>query len=693
MRELDSTMLELFDNKVDKTISELCEILEKDDSLRDKRLRHKFMEMARVFESKIQENVFLTSHELAKNYATQGFAKAGEWRDFLEQASVALYKKNIIDEILKTNADKTLALNELSNNDALKIRNDSKEGENANVVVFFMGMRDYGGQKKIEKYEGKSPDVLVKQKHLSGDVDYRCPVCEVGTTTVHFPNFYGVCDTCGATAITFVPLEHQAGVLQRKETFKLVLGGYGSGKTSLTTADFFAHALTTPNGRGAVVAQTLDQVQRTVWREIKKFIPDHLIKKETKRPMEMTLINGYEILVYASDDEEKIRSLEVDYFYIEEASAPRMKFIFDQATSRIRRPTGKIFDKMGNEIGSKYQIMVVSNPEDTWYMEDFILKSKHITASPAVNKEVYEKLRIDDPTEQYHTFLSSTRDNTYLPKDYLPNLTAGKSQEWIKKYVDCYLDVKEGRIYDEYLDYFEAPFEIPNHWRRVAGYDFGVNDPTTFIIGAEHPETGVVYFYDEYSQNNRPIDVHAEHIRNMMSYKNTRGETVFYDMAFPIQADPAVKKRNERDLQSHQDYFRKRSGLYLEPADNRIMFGIAKVKNMGYLKRFKIFENLSKTKEEFRNYVYKVDRNTGLPMDEPIDRYNHLMDALRYAIVRMPENYKPSASYAQPSFYEGELGAHVYSPYTNDRSRVSVGKGRAFSVKPRIGGIMNGSDR
>ena len=686
----NDTMLGMFTDSVDKEFSELCSVLEKDESIIDKRTRHKYMEMARVFEAKLEQNVFLTSHELASTYAVNGFGKAGEWRDFLEQASVALYKKTIIDEILKTNADKTLAKSGLSNSDALKIRNDSKVGENANVVVFFMGMRDYGNQKKIEKYEGQSPDVLIKQRHTNGDVDYRCPVCEVGTTKVSHPNFYGICDTCGATSITFVPLEHQAGVLTRKETFKLVLGGYGSGKTSLTVADLLAHALTTPNGRAAIVAQTLDQVNRTVWRELRKFLPDHLIAHETKRPMELVLINGYEIFVYASDDEEKIRSLEVDYFYIEEASAPRMKFIFDQATSRIRRPTGKIFDTKGNEVASKYQIMVVSNPEDTWYMEDFILKSKHITASPSVQKEVYEKLRVEDPTEQYHTFLSSTRDNTYLPKDYLPNLTAGKSQEWIKKYVDCYLDVKEGRVFEDYLDYFVKPFEIPNHWRRVAGYDFGVNDPTTFIIGAEHPDTGVVYFYDEYSQQNRPIDYHAEKIRDMMSYINTKGDRVFYDMAFPIQADPAIRKRNERDLQSHQEYFRKRSGLYLEPADNRIMFGIAKVINMGYLKRFYFFETLHKTKEEFRNYTYKIDRNTGLPMDEPVDKNNHLMDAMRYAIVRMPENYKPSASYAQPSYYEGELGAHVYTPYKGEQARVSVGRNRAFSVKPRIGGRFNG---
>ena len=34
---------------------------------------------------------------------------------------------------------------------------------------------------------------------------------------------------------------------------------------------------------------------------------------------------------------------------------------------------------------------------------------------------------------------------------------------------------------------------------------------------------------------------------------------------------------------------------------------------------------------EFNNYVWKKDKNTDKLLNEPIDEYNHLMDALRYA--------------------------------------------------------------
>ena len=35
---------------------------------------------------------------------------------------------------------------------------------------------------------------------------------------------------------------------------------------------------------------------------------------------------------------------------------------------------------------------------------------------------------------------------------------------------------------------------------------------------------------------------------------------------------------------------------------------------------------------EFENYTYKKDKNTGLYINEPIDDFNHYIDALRYSL-------------------------------------------------------------
>ena len=39
-----------------------------------------------------------------------------------------------------------------------------------------------------------------------------------------------------------------------------------------------------------------------------------------------------------------------------------------------------------------------------------------------------------------------------------------------------------------------------------------------------------------------------------------------------------------------------------------------------------------KTLDELKNYQYRIDKLTGLPLTEPEDKNNHLIDALRYAL-------------------------------------------------------------
>ena len=46
------------------------------------------------------------------------------------------------------------------------------------------------------------------------------------------------------------------------------------------------------------------------------------------------------------------------------------------------------------------------------------------------------------------------------------------------------------------------------------------------------------------------------------------------------------------------------------------------------------------TLEEFQNYSYKVDRNTNLVLPQLVDKQNHAIDAIRYAITPLIKGYK-----------------------------------------------------
>lgn len=64
-----------------------------------------------------------------------------------------------------------------------------------------------------------------------------------------------------------------------------------------------------------------------------------------------------------------------------------------------------------------------------------------------------------------------------------------------------------------------------------------------------------------------------------------------------------------------------------------IMFGIDSMKQLPIL----ITTRSVNLKKEFRKYTWKVDK-TGKPLNEPIDAFNHAIDAARYiTVMKLPK--------------------------------------------------------
>lgn len=193
---------------------------------------------------------------------------------------------------------------------------------------------------------------------------YKCPLCSSGKVKVHDSVFYGRCDTCLATLIDYKPAPHQVNFHESKAKFKLNIGGYGSGKTTMGAAEITNHALLVANGRTLITAQSLQQVKEAVLPELEKFLPPWFIVKQTRTPLPKYLLtNGHEIVIYASNDEEKLRSLNLTAFWIIEASGVDYK-IFTQLTARLRNRAAIVKDREGKEIEHNFLGIVESNPED-----------------------------------------------------------------------------------------------------------------------------------------------------------------------------------------------------------------------------------------------------------------------------------------------------------------------------------------
>jgi PBSX family phage terminase large subunit len=499
-----------------------------------------------------------------------------------------------------------------------------------------------------------------------GNRHYNCPVCGAGNIKVDQNLFYGRCDRCSLTLVDYVPLEHQEAFHISPAQFRMNIGGYGSGKTTASCAEISLHALSTPNGRSLITAPTLSQVKDAVIPELDKFLPKWHIKSYVKAPNPYyKLTNGHEILIYASNDEQKLRSLNLTAFYIEEASGVDYE-IFDQLTTRLRNKAAAVFDKNGKIVDYKFMGIVSTNPEDTWIREKFLLISSKIVGSNSIDTGVYKNLTKAKAEKHYHTFISSTRDNKNLPPDFIDRISAGKSVNWIRKYVDCYLDVREGAVYPEFSRHLEEPFPIPDNWKRVFGLDPGYNDPTGFLAGAVSPVDGVLHIYQEYKVPEQPVGYHAERIKNMTKDK---------DMAFPIQGDPSVRKRNDRDGISYGDYLKRTYDIYIEAANNDILAGIERVRDYMYNGKLRFFNDLVELKDEATKYIYqKTKLNSN---DRPVDKDNHLMDTLRYIIMRMPKDpNKTLEVYNRVDWFGGKKQEPV-SPFAGSISKKGQNTGRS----------------
>jgi hypothetical protein len=200
-----------------------------------------------------------------------------------------------------------------------------------------------------------------------------------------------------------------------------------------------------------------------------------------------------------------------------------------------------------------------------------------------------------------------------------PHLTQADKDLYYSTYSGAELDARlhgtimigSGRIYpysEEQV--FVKPFQIPDYWPRCFTLDFG-HHVTCALWGAKDPSTQILYIYAEYyCEGHQTSQVHALNTK-------ARGEWI------KGICDPSGGGRQD-DGRLLADLFRSH-GLDLTPGDNS-QVGITRNCNMFENGSLKIFDNLEKTKKEFR--LYRWDSKN--PNEPARNQKDHAMDCLKY---------------------------------------------------------------
>ena len=182
------------------------------------------------------------------------------------------------------------------------------------------------------------------------------------------------------------------------------------------------------------------------------------------------------------------------------------------------------------------------------------------------------------------------------------------------------------------------PIEIPDHWPRICGLDFGWDHPTAAVWTTWDRDSDIVYIYDSYSLRQETVPVHASAIKS-------RGNWI--PVIWPMdgrQADKGSGKnlttqyRTEGVNMTREHFSNPPSmGQKEGSGGNSVEAGVMEILTRMQTKRLKIFKNQSKLLEELRMY-HRKDGKIVPANDDVISAMRYCIMSLRKARVK---NYEP----------------------------------------------------
>lgn len=375
--------------------------------------------------------------------------------------------------------------------------------------------------------------------------------------------------------------------------YRVCKGSRASKKSKTSALWFIVNLMKHPAANLLVVRATYNTLRNSCFTELKWAIARLGVQQYWQinlSPLEMTYLpTGQKIYFRGLDDPLKVTSITVDvgvlcWLWIEEAYEIDSEESFDTLDESIR---GQVPD------GLFKQITLTFNPwnEHHWLKKRFFDVPDSDTLAKTTNYLCNEFL--DDA--DLRVFERMKRDN---PRRYQ---VAGLGN-W---------GMVDGLVYENFR---EAEFELsdlPDTARSFFGLDFGyTNDPTAFWAGMVDEKSKKIWVFDEMYERGMSNERIAERITEMGYAK----EVITADSAEPKSIDRlrTLGLRRVRAAQKGKD---------------SILNGIDRIQDYELI----VHPRCKNFLVEIYNYTWAKDK-FGRTINKPIDDFNHLMDAMRYAL-------------------------------------------------------------
>ena len=379
-----------------------------------------------------------------------------------------------------------------------------------------------------------------------------------------------------------------------KKRYRVVKGSRGSKKSTTTAQDIILKMTMYPLANTLVIRKTFNSHKDSTWTQLKWAAKNLGLEDDwnfSKSPLEATRKStGQKILFRGLDDPMSITSITVEHGYLcwawfEEAFQVMNEDDFNKVDMSIR---GQLPD------GYYKQITITFNPwsEKHWLKKRFFDTDDPNILALTTTYECNEWLGPDD-----RALFEQMKINN--PRRY--NIEG--LGNW---------GIAEGLVYENFIEQEFDYMEISKRAgaKAVFGLDFGyTNDPTAFIAAIVDQENKELYIFDEHYQK----AMTNEDIANMIKYKGYSKEQIIADSAEPKSID---------DIRSKGIYRIKAAAK----GKDSILNGIQNIQDYKII----IHPKCENFLIEINNYVWS--NKNGVVINKPIDDFNHLQDALRYAM-------------------------------------------------------------
>lgn len=381
-----------------------------------------------------------------------------------------------------------------------------------------------------------------------------------------------------------------------KGRYRVVKGGRGSKKSVTTALNIITRMMQYPLANTLVVRKVFKDHKDSTYAQLKWAISRLHVEAywhASLSPLELRYKpTGQKIMFRGMDKPMSVTSITVDVGYLcwgwfEEAYQIEDEDAFNKVDMSIR----------GN-------------------LPPGYFKQLTLTFNPWNEKHWLKRRFFDTPDPDVMAITTDYRCNEFLGEDDIHIFEKMKEKDPRRYKIEGLGNwgIAEGAVYDNWK---EEEFDIKAISRNLGvksafGLDFGyTNDPTAFIALLVDLRAETIYVFDEFYEQ----AMVNKDIADKIKYKGYAKERIIADAAEPKSIEEIRRYGIHRIKEAAK-------------GKDSILNGIQKIQGYHII----VHPKCVNTTMELGNYVWDKDKGTGKAINKPVDDYNHLMDAFRYAM-------------------------------------------------------------